>query len=143
MLKSTLALVLGLSAAVCVLPGGASHAQEKDKDKKATFEVYKDKGGEFRWRLRAGNGKILAVPEDAYKTLAAAKEAVENVKTNAGTWKVEYTMDKGKKHRWDMKARNGRVMARSSEGYESKAAAEKSVETFRADAKGATINEVK
>ena len=42
-----------------------------------------------------------------------------------------------------MKAANGRIMARSSEGYESKAGAEKAVETFRADAKAATIIDVK
>jgi uncharacterized protein YegP (UPF0339 family) len=35
------------------------------------FEVYEDKAGKFR--LKAGNGEIVAVGE-AYGTLAAAKE---------------------------------------------------------------------
>ena len=37
------------------------------------FEVYEDKSGKFRFRLKAGNGEIVAVGE-AYDTLAAAKE---------------------------------------------------------------------
>ena len=38
-----------------------------------TFEVYEDKAGKFRFRLKAGNGENDAVGE-AYDTLAAAKE---------------------------------------------------------------------
>ncbi len=126
------------AAAILFTAGGAGAA-----DAKASFEVFKDKAGEFRWRLKDGDGKILGVPEDAYKNLSDAKSAAENVKKNAGTWKVEYTMDKAKQHRWEIKAKNGRVMARSSTGYENKAAAEKAVEAFRAAAKGAAINEGK
>jgi hypothetical protein len=46
------------------------------------FELYKDKGGKFRFRLKAGNGEIIAVGE-AYETKAAAKNGVESVKKNA------------------------------------------------------------
>ena len=37
------------------------------------FEVYEDKAGKFRFRLKAGNGEIVAVGE-AYDTMAAAQE---------------------------------------------------------------------
>jgi uncharacterized protein YegP (UPF0339 family) len=131
-------LTLALAAALCLL----AHAARAD-EKTMTFEVYKDKGGEFRWRLRAGNGKILAVPEDAYKAHADAKRSAELVKEQAATLKVEYTEDKAKKHRWQLKARNGRVVARSSEGYETKAGAEKAYETVKAEAKSATVIDVK
>ena len=47
------------------------------------FEIYKDKGGKFRFRLKAGNGEIIAVGE-AYESKAAAKNGVESVKKNAG-----------------------------------------------------------
>lgn len=30
------------------------------------FEIYKDKRGEWRWRLKARNGKILAVSSEGY-----------------------------------------------------------------------------
>jgi uncharacterized protein YegP (UPF0339 family) len=46
------------------------------------FELYKDKGGKFRFRLKAGNGEIIAVGE-AYETKASAKNGVESVKKNA------------------------------------------------------------
>jgi uncharacterized protein YegP (UPF0339 family) len=47
------------------------------------FEIYTDKSGKFRFRLKAGNGEIIAVGE-AYESKAAAKNGVESVKKNAG-----------------------------------------------------------
>jgi uncharacterized protein YegP (UPF0339 family) len=46
------------------------------------FEITKDKAGKFRFRLKAGNGEIIAVSE-AYETKARAKNGIESVKTNA------------------------------------------------------------
>jgi uncharacterized protein YegP (UPF0339 family) len=46
------------------------------------FEITKDKAGKFRFRLKAGNGEIIAVSE-AYETKASAKNGIESVKTNA------------------------------------------------------------
>src|SRR3954447_24942932 len=116
-------LTLALTAALCLL----GHAARGDETK-MTFKVYKDKGGEFRWRLKAGNGKILAVPEDAYKNHSDIKNAIETIQSNAAKLKVEYYVDKAKEHRWRLKAANGRVMARSSEGYTAKEGAERAVE---------------
>ena len=47
-----------------------------------TFEVYEDKAGKFRFRLKAGNGEIAAVGE-AYDTLASAKEGCAAVQRAA------------------------------------------------------------
>jgi uncharacterized protein YegP (UPF0339 family) len=46
------------------------------------FELYKDKSDKFRFRLKAGNGEIIAVGE-AYETKASAKNGIESVKKNA------------------------------------------------------------
>lgn len=46
------------------------------------FEVFKDKAGKHRFRLKAGNGEIIASSE-AYETLAACKDGIESVKKNA------------------------------------------------------------
>ena len=46
------------------------------------FEVYTDKAGKSRFRLRAKNGQIIAVGE-AYETLKACLAGVESVKKNA------------------------------------------------------------
>lgn len=47
------------------------------------FEVYKDKSGGYRFRLKAGNGETIASSE-SYKTKASALNGIESVKKNAG-----------------------------------------------------------
>ena len=46
------------------------------------FEVYKDKAGEFCFRLKAKNGEIIAVSE-GYKAKASCLKGIESVKKNA------------------------------------------------------------
>ena len=46
------------------------------------FEVYQDKAGKFRFRLKAGNGEIVAVGE-AYETKKGAEAGCEAVKRAA------------------------------------------------------------
>ena len=46
------------------------------------FEVYKDKAGEFRFRLKARNGQIIGVSE-GYVQKASCLNGIESVKTNA------------------------------------------------------------
>ncbi|MBQ9535718.1 MAG: YegP family protein [Clostridia bacterium] len=51
-------------------------------EKHPKFEVYTDKGGEFRFRLKATNGQIIAVSE-GYKAIASCLNGIESVKKNA------------------------------------------------------------
>lgn len=51
-------------------------------EKNPKFEIYTDKAGEFRFRLKAGNGQIIAVSE-GYTTLANCKNGIESVQNNA------------------------------------------------------------
>lgn len=46
------------------------------------FEVYVDKRGEFRFRLKARNGEIIAVGE-SYKALDSCLNGIASVKSNA------------------------------------------------------------
>jgi uncharacterized protein YegP (UPF0339 family) len=46
------------------------------------FELYEDKSGGFRFRLKAGNGEVIATSE-SYKTKAGALNGIESIKTNA------------------------------------------------------------
>ncbi|WP_448238779.1 YegP family protein [Microbacterium paulum] len=46
------------------------------------FELYNDKAGKWRFRLKAGNGQVIAVGE-AYESKAAAQNGIESVKKNA------------------------------------------------------------
>ncbi|WP_435335732.1 YegP family protein [Haloarchaeobius sp. TZWWS8] len=47
------------------------------------FELYTDKRGEFRWRLRASNGQIIATAGEGFKSKANAKRNIETVKKAA------------------------------------------------------------
>ncbi len=46
------------------------------------FEMYEDKAGEFRFRLKAKNGEVIATSE-GYKTKASCENGIESVKNNA------------------------------------------------------------
>lgn len=57
-------------------------AEGYKEEKHPKFEVYMDKAGEFRFRLKATNGQIIAVSE-GYKALASCMNGIESVKKNA------------------------------------------------------------
>jgi len=46
------------------------------------FEVYQDKNGEFRFRLKASNGQIIATGQ-SYKTKKSCLNGIESIKKNA------------------------------------------------------------
>ena len=52
------------------------------------FEVYTDRGGEFRFRLKARNGEVIAASE-GYKAKASCLNGVESVRKNAPDAAVE------------------------------------------------------
>ncbi len=64
------------------MPARSKDHSEREITVAGKFELYKDKGGKFRFRLKAGNGEIIAVGE-AYETKASAKNGVESVKKSA------------------------------------------------------------
>jgi uncharacterized protein YegP (UPF0339 family) len=123
-----------LAAALAALPAVA-----QDDKGKTTFEVYQDAKKEWRWRYKAANGAIIAAPGEGYKAKADATKAIESLQSNAGTMKVEYFEDGKKEHRWRLKAKNGEIMAVSSEGYKNKSGAENGFELLKKGAKSAKI----
>lgn len=52
-----------------------------------TFEIFKDKAGEFRFRLKASNGQVIATGE-GYKSRASAINGIESVIKNSWGAKV-------------------------------------------------------
>ena len=52
-----------------------------EKVKHPKFEVYADKKGEFRFRLKATNGEIIATSE-GYKSKPSCLNGIESVKKN-------------------------------------------------------------
>lgn len=55
-----------------------SRLEEGCEGKSGKFEVYQDAKGEWRFRLKAANGEIIAVSE-GYSSLSACKKGVESV----------------------------------------------------------------
>jgi uncharacterized protein YegP (UPF0339 family) len=51
-------------------------------EKHPKFEMYTDKAGEFRFRLKATNGQVIAVSE-GYKAKASCENGIASVKKNA------------------------------------------------------------
>ena len=52
------------------------------------FEVYKDKMGDYRFKLTAANGEIIAISE-GYKTRQGCLKGIASVQRNAGKAKIE------------------------------------------------------
>ena len=56
--------------------------EEPVKAKCPKFEMYTDKKGEFRFRLKATNGEIIATSE-GYKAKAGCLNGIESIRKNA------------------------------------------------------------
>lgn len=56
--------------------------------KNPKFEVYTDKAGEFRFRLKAKNGEIIATGE-GYKAKKSCLNGIESIRKNADSEIVE------------------------------------------------------
>lgn len=58
-----------------------------EKVKHPKFEMYEDNAGEFRFRLKATNGEVIATSE-GYKAKASCKNGIESVVKNAADAEV-------------------------------------------------------
>jgi uncharacterized protein YegP (UPF0339 family) len=56
------------------------------------FEIYQSKNGEYRFRLKASNGQIIATGQ-GYKSKASCLNGIESVKKNAPEADVVDTKD--------------------------------------------------
>ena len=53
------------------------------------FQLYKDRKGEYRWRLRARNGEIIADSNEGYSSKAICIHGIDLVKQQAANAEVE------------------------------------------------------
>ncbi len=51
------------------------------------FELYTDKSGEYRFRLKSGNGEVIAISE-GYSSKASALNGIDSVRRNAADAEV-------------------------------------------------------
>ena len=105
------------------------------------FEVYKDKGGEFRFRLKASNGQSILASE-GYKAHANCLHGIESVRKNAPNDAMyERKESKSGKYMFNLKASNGQVIG-TSESYESAASRDNGIESVKKNAPDATVDEI-
>ena len=56
--------------------------EDFEKAKNPKFEIYTDKAGELRFRLKATNGEIILASE-GYSSMSGCKNGIESVRKNA------------------------------------------------------------
>jgi uncharacterized protein YegP (UPF0339 family) len=54
----------------------------------AHFEIFKNKRGQYRWRLRAANNKIIADSAESYVRKSACMRGIELVKKQSRQAKI-------------------------------------------------------
>jgi len=54
-----------------------------DRRKGRRFELYTDKSGEFRFRLKASNGEVIALSSEGYSSKEGALNGIETIRRNA------------------------------------------------------------
>jgi hypothetical protein len=59
-----------------------------ETQKNPKFEIYNDKAGEIRFRLKATNGQIIATSE-GYKSMTSCVNGIESVRKNVVDAKIE------------------------------------------------------
>ena len=62
---------------------------KKDAATKLKFETYQDKAQQYRWRLKATNGQVIAASGQGYKDKRDCEHAIDAIKKGAEKAKVE------------------------------------------------------
>ena len=105
------------------------------------FELYKDKAGAFRFRLKAGNGQIILASE-GYKQRASADNGIESVRRNsADDSRFDRAETKSGKYRFNLKASNGQVIG-TSESYESSSSRDNGIASVKKNAPSAKVEDL-
>ena len=112
-----------------------------------SFEIYEDENGEFRYRVEAANGQIVADSGDGYESKDGAENAVDRIREYApeaavldiGEAAFEIFEDRAGEVRWRLRHRNGRVLADSGEGYSRRTNAWKGIESVKLNAPAAEL----
>ena len=104
------------------------------------FEIFKDKAGEFRFRLKAGNGQIILASE-GYKAKASCTNGIESVRKNSQSdARFERKETKSGKWMFNLKASNGQVIG-TSESYEAEKSRENGIASVAKNAPDAKVDD--
>ena len=102
------------------------------------FECYKDKAGEFRFRLKAGNGETI-LSSEGYSAKAGCDNGIESVRKNAAIEeRFEKTQTESGKFRFNLKASNGQVIG-TSQNYDSESGRDNGIASVARNAADAAV----
>jgi len=104
------------------------------------FEIYKDKAGEYRFRLKSSNGQTILASE-GYSKKASCTNGIESVQKNCLDAKCyEKKTTAGGKFRFSLKAKNGQVIG-TSENYDTESARDNGIAAVGRAAPAAVIDD--
>lgn len=104
------------------------------------FEVYKDKAGEFRFRLKAGNGQNV-LGSEGYTQKSSCMNGIESVKKNSADEKrFEMNSTPTGKFRFNLTSTNGQVIG-TSQNYDSESGCRNGIKAVASAAAGAAVDD--
>ena len=114
----------------------------------AEIEVYEDKKGAFRWRLRGDEEKVT-FDSTGYESRGGAENAVERVRTflpeadliDIGEAAFDVYEGEGGDQRWRLRHRNGQILANGTQGYASRTGVWNGIESVKRNAPNAPLEE--
>ena len=105
------------------------------------FECYKDKAGEYRFRLKAGNGETI-LSSEGYKAKSSCDNGIASVKKNCLDEKCfEKIETAAGNFRFNLKSTNGQVIG-SSQNYKSESGRDNGIKSVAKNAPDAKVVEV-
>ena len=103
------------------------------------FEIFADKGGKFRFRLKASNGQIILASQ-GYATKPSARNGVASVQRNAVIDTRYERKDSAGKFMFNLRANNGQVIG-TSERYDSEKARDNGIKSVMKNAPDAKVED--
>jgi uncharacterized protein YegP (UPF0339 family) len=131
----------------------------RDAKATATFELYKDRAGDFRFRLKGDDGMLLAMSAKGFRTKAECQKLIEAIKRDVAKARFEdadrpekaaaakaaviFEMykDRSGDYRFRLKDGGGDVLAIASKGYRTKADCQKVLDAIKRDAARARLED--
>lgn len=105
------------------------------------FECYKDKAGEIRFRLKAGNGETI-LSSEGYKGKASCDNGIESVRKNSAIPERFEKIDSDSgKFRFNLKASNGQVIG-TSQSYKTESGRDSGIASVAKNAADAKVVEL-
>jgi len=107
----------------------------------AKFEIYKDKAGEFRFRLKASNGQNILASE-GYAAKSGCQNGIESVRKNCKDDNRFERLESSKGQPYfNLKSTNGQVIG-ASQRYASASSMENGIKSVKTNAPGAKIEDL-